>query len=120
MVSDTAAEEGSQGDNTSLPADLLTFATNCQSSDHMPPAHLAKLMSDEINNHTSKGSNTQMSMLVLHFILLHLLCIRFLIVIDAYGEALINSSSNGGLAGKEMHVIKTYDNGRTVDIEGIG
>jgi hypothetical protein len=32
---------------------------------------------------------------------------------------LINSSSNGGLAGKEMCVIKTYDNGHTVDIEGI-
>jgi hypothetical protein len=39
--------------------------------------------------------------------------------VDAYREALINGSSNGGLAGKEMHVIKTYDNGHTVDIEGI-
>jgi hypothetical protein len=35
--------------------------------------------------------------------------------VDAHMEALIN----GGLAGKEMRVIKTYDNGCTVDIEGI-
>jgi hypothetical protein len=39
--------------------------------------------------------------------------------VDAYGEALIDVGSNCGLAGKEMCVIKTYDNGHTVDIEGI-
>jgi hypothetical protein len=39
--------------------------------------------------------------------------------VDAYGEALIDSGSNGSLAGKEMRVIKPYDNGCTVDIEGI-
>jgi hypothetical protein len=39
--------------------------------------------------------------------------------VDAYGEALIDSGSNGGLAGKEMRVIETYDSGCTVDIEGI-
>jgi hypothetical protein len=40
MVGDTVAEEGGQGDNTCLPADQLTFATNRQSSDHIPPVHL--------------------------------------------------------------------------------
>jgi hypothetical protein len=63
MVSDTAAEEGGQGDNTPPSADLLTFATNCQSTDHIPAAHLAKLMSDAINKHTSKSSNNKVSML---------------------------------------------------------
>jgi hypothetical protein len=60
MVSDTVAEEGSQGD-------LLAFATNCQSTDHIPSAHLAKLMSDAINkcwkisntNNRSKSSFAQ-------------------------------------------------------------
>jgi hypothetical protein len=57
MVSDTVAEEGGQGDNIPPSADLLTFATNRQSTDHIPPAHLAKLMSDAINKHHSKSSN---------------------------------------------------------------
>jgi hypothetical protein len=52
VVSDTAAEEGGQGDNTPPSADLFTFATNCQLADHIPPAHLAKLISDVINKHT--------------------------------------------------------------------
>jgi hypothetical protein len=56
MDSDTVAEEGSQGDNTPPSADLLTFTTNHQSTDHIPPAHLAKLMSDAINKHSSKSS----------------------------------------------------------------
>jgi hypothetical protein len=121
MVSDTAAEEVGQGDNTLPSADLLTLTTNCQSTDHIPPAHLAKLMSDVINKHTSKSSNKQsVNASIMHYntapAVYTISCSAH---VDAYGEALINSGSNGGLAGKEMHVIKTYDNGHTVDIEGI-
>jgi hypothetical protein len=75
VVSDTVAEEGGQDDDASPPADLLAFATNCQSSDHIPPAHLVKLMSDVINKHTSKVPIHKVSMLVLCFIILCLLCI---------------------------------------------
>jgi hypothetical protein len=75
MVCDTAAEEGGQGDITPPSADLLTFATNCQSTDHIPPAHLAKLISDAIINILVKAPINELSMLVLCIIILRLLCI---------------------------------------------
>jgi hypothetical protein len=58
-VNDTLAVEGTSSEDISPPADLLTYASNRQSSDHIPPAHLAKLMSDAINKHTSKSTNTR-------------------------------------------------------------
>jgi hypothetical protein len=121
MDSDTAAEEGSQGDNTSLPTDLLTFTTNRQLSDHIPPAHLAKLMSDVINKHTSKRPNTRNvnASITLYNTAPVVYSISHSAHVDAYGEALIDGGSNGGLAGKEMCVMEMYDNGHTVDIEGI-
>jgi hypothetical protein len=78
-------------------------------------------MSDAINKHTSKCSNKQsVNASIMHYntapAVYMISCSAH---VDAYGEALINSGSNGGLAGKEMHIIETCDNGRTVDIEGI-
>ena len=58
MVNETPALEGDSSEDISPPADLLTYATNRQSSDHIPPAHLAKLMSDAINKHGSNSNNT--------------------------------------------------------------
>jgi hypothetical protein len=117
MVNETVAEEGSQGDNTPPSADLLTFATNRQSTDHIPPAHVAKLMSDVINKHTSKSSNKQSvnASIMDYNTVPAVYTISCSAHVDAYGEALIDSGSNGCLAGKEIHVIKTYDNGHTVD-----
>jgi hypothetical protein len=121
VVSETAAEEGHQDDDPSPPADLLAFAPNCQLSDHIPPAHLAKLMSDAINKHTSKGPNTRSvnASIALHNTAPIVYLISRSTHVDAYRDALIDSGSNGGLAGKEMCIIETYDNGHTVDIEGI-
>jgi hypothetical protein len=78
-------------------------------------------MSDAINKHTSKCSNKQsVNASIMHYNTAPAVyTISRSAHVNAYGEALINSGSNGGLAGKEMHVTEMYDNGLTVDIEEI-
>jgi hypothetical protein len=108
--------------DTSTPADLLTYATNQQAmSDSIPPAHLAKMMSEAINRH-SKGHNAVRKTFVSishHSRPPILYSVSRSAHVSTYSGALIDRGSNGGLAGSEMRVIETYDNGRTVDIEGI-
>ena len=78
-------------------------------------------MSDTINKHTSKSTNTRSvnASITLTNTDPIVYSISRSAHVDAYGGALIDGGSNGGLAGQEMRVIETYDNGRTVDIEGI-
>jgi hypothetical protein len=49
-------DDSNQEDDHS-PADLLSYVTNRQSNDSIPPAHLAKMMSDTINRHSRNGSD---------------------------------------------------------------
>jgi hypothetical protein len=108
--------------DTSTPADLLTYATNQQAMlDSIPPAHLAKMMSEAINCH-SKGHNAVRKTFISishHSRPPILYSVSRSAHVSTYSGALIDRGSNGGLAGSQMCVIETYDNGRTVDIEGI-
>ena len=117
---DQPTHPGDTINDASPPADLLTYATNRQSADHIPPAHLAKLMSDAINKHHGNSNTRKINVSITHYGTPPIVySISRSAQVDAYGETLIDGGSNGGLAGKEMRVIETYDSGRTVDIEGI-
>jgi hypothetical protein len=90
---------------------LFTYMTNWQSSDHIPPAHLAKLISDAINKHTKHGNNTQNinASVTFHYTepLAYSMSLRA--HVDAYWLMvdLIEDS------------LETYDSGHTVDIDRI-
>ena len=101
--------------------DLLAFATNRADSASIPPAHLARMMSEAINRNSKKpGSTRKTNVAISHVNYSSVLySVSRSAHVSTTGGALVDGGSNGGLAGSEMRVIETYDNGRTVDIEGI-
>jgi hypothetical protein len=102
--------------------DLLTFATNRADSESIPPAHLARMMSDAVNRHSrNKGGSTRSTNVAISHVNSSsvLYSVSRSAHVSTKGGALVDGGSNGGLAGSEMRVIEKYDNGRTVDIEGI-
>jgi hypothetical protein len=107
-------------DDSSGP-DLLAFATNHAESD-ISPAHLARMMSDAVNRHSKARTNSSRK----NFAAIshnNYSSVIYSVSRSAHasteGDALVDGSTNGGIAGNEMRIIKKYDNGRTVDIEGI-
>ena len=117
-----------QASDQDHPADLLAYVTDQKPGDSVPPAHLAKMMSEAINRHSKagqKGANTNNNTRKVSKCVIErndtnvVYSVSRNACVSSYGGALIDGGSNGGLAGEEMRVIDVYDNGRTVDIEGI-
>jgi hypothetical protein len=102
--------------------DLLTFATYCADSESIPPAHLARMMSDAVNRH-SKNKPVPLRKTKVAISHVNSSSVLYSVFRSAHvstkGAALVDGGSNGGLAGSEMRVIDTHDNGHTVNIEGI-